>query len=304
MQAIQIKQFGDVDVFEMAEVATPELSPKQVLIKNHATAIDPYDVKFVMGKMGENDKWPLIPGSSVAGEIIAVGSDVTDFKIGDRVAATRHLLTYAEEVPVGQSAVAKIPAEVNDVTAASAVLGAATGYQVIVNDLDVQAGQKILIQGGAGQVGAMAIQVALNLGATVYATVNPRDFDYLKSLGNVTPIDYHSAYENELKDFDGVLDTVGGKVAIQSAKILKDGGKLRSLATMPEQVQGYPIDAEHTYLQGKRLILAALLDDLAQGRVKIRIGQVLPFNLENVKTAHNEAREHSLAGKTVLQFEV
>jgi len=304
MQAIQIKQFGDVDVFEMAEVATPELSPKQVLIKNHATAIDPYDVKFVMGKMGENDKWPLIPGSSVAGEIIAVGADVTDFKIGDHVAATRHLLTYAEEVPVGQSAVAKIPDEVNDITAASAVLGAATGYQVIVNDLDVQAGQKILIQGGAGQVGAMAIQVALNLGATVYATANPRDFDYLKSLGNVTPVDYRSDYENELTDFDGVLDTVGGNVSIQSAKILKDGGKLRSLAAMPDAVQDYPIDAEHTYLQGKRPILAALLDDLAQERVKIRIGQVLPFNLENVKMAHDKAREHSLAGKTVLQFEV
>ncbi|MCM0582620.1 NADP-dependent oxidoreductase [Weissella diestrammenae] len=302
MQAIQIKAFGGVDTFEMVEQNKPTLKPKQVLIKNVAVAIDPYDVKFVMGLMGEADKLPLIPGSSVVGEIVAVGDAVTDFQIGDRVAATRHLQTYAEYVPVGQSALAKVPDGLDNVIAVAAVLGAATGYQMIVRDLAVEAGQKILIQGGAGQVGAMAVQVALNRGAEVYATASPVDFDYLKSLGSVVPVDYHTAYEKELHDFDGVLDTIGGDVARQSAEILKPGGKLRNLTTIPANIQQYDIDVQHTYLEGRGELLQSLLNDLAAQRVTIRIGEILPFNRENMMAVHARARQKSLVGKTILTW--
>lgn len=273
------------------------------MIKNHATAIDPYDVKFVQGLMGEADKLPLIPGSSVVGEVIAVGEEVTDFKVGDRVAATRHHQTYAEEVPVGQSAVAKVPDGVDDVHAVAAVVGAATGYQMITDDLDVQPGQKVLIQGGAGSVGSVAIQAALNRGAIVYATAKPADFDYLKSLGDVTPVDYHTAYENDLSDFDAVLDTIGGDVAIQSAKVLKQGGKLRNLTGFDEDaISKFDIDAVHTYQNGKRPNLEALLDDIAAGKIVVKVGDIKPFSVEALREAHAAARQASLAGKTVFTF--
>ena len=303
MKAIQIKTFGDVDVFEEINTPTPTITSKQVLIKNHAVAIDPYDVKFVQGFMGEGDKLPLIPGSSVVGEVIAVGDEVSDFKIGDRVAANRHHRTYAEEVPVGQSAVAKVPDNVDDAHAVAATLGAATGYQMIVQDLDVQAGQKVLIQGGAGAVGSVAVQAALNRGAQVYATASPASFEYLRSLGDVIPVDYHTNYDETLHDFDAVLDTIGGDVALKSAKVLKTGGKLRNLTDYDEAaLAAFNIDAQHAYLIGKRPILAALLADIAENKISLRIDYTAPFTLDNLKKAHQDARHGSLPGKVILTF--
>lgn len=92
MYAIEMKDYGDVDVFaEVTDAKTPDIKPSQVLVKQHATAIDPYDVKFRAGVMGTSAPTPLINGSSVAGDIIAVGSEVSDFHVGDRVAASPHL---------------------------------------------------------------------------------------------------------------------------------------------------------------------------------------------------------------------
>lgn len=301
MKAIQLNQYGPVTGLTTITTEIPKLLKKQLLVKNHAVAIDPYDVKFIAGNMGTSESLPLIPGSSVIGEVVAVGEDVTDFKVGDRVAATRHQKTYAQFVPVGQSAATKVPDNIDDAHAVAAVIGAATGYQMIHCDLNVKSDQKVLIQGGAGAVGSVAIQAALNIGAQVFATAKPADFDYLKSLGNVLPIDYHTDYENELSDFDAVLDTIGGRVSIQSAKILKKGGLLRSLAGLDDAaIAEFDIDAASTYSDGKRPNLQALFNDMAAGKISIRIGQILPFTLANLRDVHEQARQHSLQGKTIL----
>lgn len=304
MKAIQLENYGPVTGLNEINTDTPKLLKKQLLVKNHAVAIDPYDVKFIAGKMGTSEELPLIPGSSVVGEVVAIGSDVTDFKVGDRIAATRHQKTYAELVPVGQSVATKVPDSIDDVHAVAAVIGAATGYQMIHRDLNVQPGQKVLIQGGAGAVGSVAVQAALNIGAQVYATAKPADFDYLRSFGDVTPVDYHTAYENELSGFDAVLDTIGGSVSVQSAKILKSGGILRGLAGLDEAALSvFDIDAANTFSDGKRPNLEALFADMVAGKIKLRIGQILPFTLTNLRNVHEQARQHSLQGKTVLTFD-
>ncbi|MGK4017531.1 NADP-dependent oxidoreductase [Weissella paramesenteroides] len=304
MKAIQLENYGPVTGLNEINTDTPKLLKKQLLVKNHAVAIDPYDVKFIAGKMGTSEELPLIPGSSVVGEVVAIGSDVTDFKVGDRIAATRHQKTYAELVPVGQSVATKVPDGIDDVHAVAAVIGAATGYQMIHRDLNVQPGQKVLIQGGAGAVGSVAVQAALNIGAQVYATAKPADFDYLRSFGDVTPVDYHTTYENELSGFDAVLDTIGGSVSVQSAKILKSGGILRGLAGLDEAaLSAFDIDAANTFSDGKRPNLEALFADMVAGKIKLRIGQILPFTLTNLRNVHEQARQHSLQGKTVLTFD-
>ncbi|WP_439818632.1 NADP-dependent oxidoreductase [Weissella paramesenteroides] len=304
MKAIQLENYGPVAGLIEINTDTPKLLKKQLLVKNHAVAIDPYDVKFIAGKMGTSEELPLIPGSSIVGEVVAIGSDVTDFKIGDRIAATRHQKTYAELVPVGQSVATKVPDDIDDVHAVAAVIGAATGYQMIHRDLNVQPGQRVLIQGGAGSVGSVAVQAALNIGAQVYATAKPADFDYLKSFGDVTPVDYHTAYENELSGFDAVLDTIGGSVSVQSAKILKSDGILRGLAGLDEAaLSAFDIDAANTFSDGKRPNLEALFADMVAGKIKLRIGQILPFTLTNLRNVHEQARQHSLQGKTVLTFD-
>lgn len=304
MKAIQLENYGPVTGLNEINTDTPKLLKKQLLVKNHAVAIDPYDVKFIAGKMGTSEELPLIPGSSVVGEVVAIGSDVTDFKVGDRIAATRHQKTYAELVPVGQSVATKVPDSIDDVHAVATVIGAATGYQMIHRDLNVQPGQKVLIQGGAGAVGSVAVQAALNIGAQVYATAKPADFDYLRSFGDVTPVDYHTAYENELSGFDAVLDTIGGSVSVQSAKILKSGGILRGLAGLDEAaLSAFDIDAANTFSDGKRPNLEALFADMVAGKIKLRIGQILPFTLTNLRNVHEQARQHALQGKTVLTFD-
>ncbi|WPQ67868.1 NADP-dependent oxidoreductase [Weissella paramesenteroides] len=304
MKAIQLENYGPVTGLNEINTDTPKLLKKQLLVKNHAVAIDPYDVKFIAGKMGTSEELPLIPGSSVVGEVVTIGSDVTDFKVGDRIAATRHQKTYAELVPVGQSVATKVPDGIDDVHAVAAVIGAATGYQMIHRDLNVQPGQKVLIQGGAGAVGSVAVQAALNIGAQVYATAKPADFDYLRSFGDVTPVDYHTAYENKLSGFDAVLDTIGGSVSVQSAKILKSGGILRGLAGLDEAaLSAFDIDAANTFSDGKRPNLEALFADMVAGKIKLRIGQILPFTLTNLRNVHEQARQHSLQGKTVLTFD-
>lgn len=304
MKAIQLENYGPVTGLNEINTDTPKLLKKQLLVKNHAVAIDPYDVKFIAGKMGTSEELPLIPGSSVVGEVVTIGSDVTDFKVGDRIAATRHQKTYAELVPVGQSVATKVPDGIDDVHAVAAVIGAATGYQMIHRDLNVQPGQKVLIQGGAGAVGSVAVQAALNIGAQVYATAKPADFDYLRSFGDVTPVDYHTTYENELSGFDAVLDTIGGSVSVQSAKILKSGGILRGLAGLDEAaLSAFDIDAANTFSDGKRPNLEALFADMVAGKIKLRIGQILPFALTNLRNVHEQARQHSLQGKTVLTFD-
>jgi NADPH:quinone reductase-like Zn-dependent oxidoreductase len=304
MKAIEVKKFGDVDVLEEVTVDSPTITSKQILVKNLATAIDPYDVHFVEGFMGEGDKLPLIPGSSVVGEVIAVGDEVTGFKVGDRVAATRHHKTYAEEVLLGQSMAAKVPDNVDNVTAVAAVLGALTGYEEVTYDLAVQPGEKVLIQGGAGSVGAAAVQVALKAGATVYATAKPADFDFLKSLGDVTPVDYNTAYENDLRDFDAVLDTVGGDTMLKSAKILRPGGRLRALVGLDEEALApYDIDAQWGSHASKGKQLAEFLDLIAAGDVTIRLAETEPFSVEALRAAHQAVRDHKApSGKVVLTF--
>ncbi|RRG18472.1 NADP-dependent oxidoreductase [Weissella viridescens] len=305
MLAIKLNQFGGVDELKEVHVDRPTPAAKQVLIENHAVAIDPYDVKFVMGLMGEGDKLPLVPGSSVVGEIVAIGADVTDFKVGDRVAANRHHQTYAEYVPVGQSALAKVPDSISDATAVASVLGAATGYQMVVENLDIQAGEKVLIQGGSGSVGSAAIQAALNRGAEVYATSSPAHFDYLESFGDVHPVDYHTAYEKDLSDFDAVLDTVGGTTTVKSAQVLKAGGRLVNLSSDPqldELSERYHITAKSAYLFGKGALLNDLFADIAAGRITIKIADTKPFNQANLQADHALMREESPVGKLVLEF--
>jgi NADPH:quinone reductase-like Zn-dependent oxidoreductase len=302
MDAIQIKTFGDLADLELVTLPEPTLLKKQVLVKSLATTIEPYDVKFIQGKMGEADKLPTIPGSTIVGEIIAVGSEVTEYESGQRVAATRHLLSYATEVPVGQSALAVVPDSVSNAQAVAATMSAATAYEVINEVLQVTAGDRILITGGAGQVGAVAAQVALLRGADVTVTASAQDFDRLMTYGITNIFDYHNELPTNIGPFDKVFDTVGGKTLEGLKKLVTPNGIVRSIVggVEPETMQG--IDYEFVFSHGKGTNLAEVLALVAKAEIKLNIGKEQPFTLANVQALHNEARLHSLPGKQVLIF--
>lgn len=302
MQAVQINQFGSVDVMEMAEVALPKLGDHQVMVQNYAVAIDPYDVKYVAGVFGPNDKWPVIPGSSVAGRVTALGAAVKDFQVGDRVVATRHLKTYAEFVPVDEKVLAKIPAQIDDTAAVAVALGGATGYQMIVERLKVQAGEQVLIQGGAGQVGAMAVQAAVERGAEVTATASPKDFAQVQALGATHVLDYHTVDYQQLPAFDAILDPIGGEVVVKEVISLKPTGHLLALGPVPAELADDK-RVEHTYSRISRSTLESVLDHLAQKKWQVQIGQVVPFTLANLQEQHRLARTNQLVGKSILTFQ-
>ncbi|ELA07522.1 zinc-binding oxidoreductase [Weissella ceti NC36] len=297
MLAIQLSAFGTPDVLKTAEVPVPELTPSQVLVQNHAVAIDPYDVKFAAGLMGDKPL-PLIPGSSVVGEIVAVGDKVTDFEIGDRVAATRYLKGYASFVPVHQKNLAKVPDNLSDEVAVAAVLGAATGFEMITSVLDVQANQNILITGAAGAVGTTAAQIAKLRGANVYALVRPNQMERMAEL-NVSVVT-----DDNVPDiiFDGVLNTINDNdLAQQLIQRLSPQGQFISLTPLPEDITASD-NVSEVFASGTGNHLSALFTHMSDGDITINIADVMPFNEKNLQAAHRIMLEDHPQGKLVLTF--
>lgn len=300
MYAVEMLNYGEPTVLvDNLAAAMPMIKPKQVLVKQRATAIDPYDVKFRQGLMGTDKATPLIPGSSVVGVVVAVGAEVTAFAVGDRVAASTHLKSYAEFVPVGQSLLAKIPDAVSDVQAAAVVLGGQTGYQMMTKDLAVQPSDTVLIQGGAGSVGFTAIQVAKWLGVqTLYTTVRGQAAAVVQDVDpTLQVIDSQTTSLQAAipAGVDVILDTIGGDTLQTSLAVLKPTGRLVSLVdTMadPRVTMGY--------LQSNGTQLAELLALVAQGQVVVNIADARPFNAANVRDF--QTRQHVL-GKLVLTFD-
>ncbi|CCF26178.1 NADP-dependent oxidoreductase [Leuconostoc citreum] len=300
MYAVEMINYGDLDVLTDTQTAQrPEIKSKQVLVQQHATAIDPYDVKFRQGLMGTDKPTPLIPGSSVSGQVIAVGDEVENFSIGDRVAASTHLKSYAQYVAVSQSLLAKIPDNVSYETAAATVLGAQTGYQMVTVDLDIQPGESVLIHGGAGSVGSVAIQAARLRGAqTIYTTASSTATAYLQAIDSqVQVIDYRTTALTQAlpEGVDVILDTIGGDTLQQSLNVLKPQGRLVSLVedATDQRVQ-------HSYLQSNGQRLETLLGLVSVGKISIKIAQVAPFDAENMKQF--QTLKHVL-GKLVLTFD-
>lgn len=300
MYAVEMINYGDLDVLTDTQTAQrPEIKSKQVLVQQHATAIDPYDVKFRQGLMGTDKTTPLIPGSSVSGQVIAVGDKVENFSIGDRVAASTHLKSYAQYVAVSQSLLAKIPDNVSYETAAATVLGAQTGYQMVTVDLDIQPGESVLIHGGAGSVGSAAIQAARLRGAqTIYTTASSTATAYLQAIDSqVQVIDYRTTALTQAlpEGVDVILDTIGGDTLQQSLNVLKPQGRLVSLVedATDQRVQ-------HSYLQSNGQRLETLLGLVSVGKISIRIAKVAPFDAENMKQF--QTLKHVL-GKLVLTFD-
>ena len=299
MLAIEISEFGTPAVLKTTHVNVPELTPNQVLIQNHAIAIDPYDVKFVAGMMGAQ-KLPVIPGSSVVGEIIAVGHKVTDYKVGDYVAASRHLKTYAEQVPVHQKYLAKVPEHISDELAVAAVLGAATGYEMITVNLDVQPNQNILITGAAGAVGSVAVQAALLRGANVYALARPNQTQRVAELGDVTVVD--AVNIPDAISFDKVLNTITDDTILERiATQLSPNGKMLTLLPVPAALENQD-NVQPAFASADGTILANLLADMSADKINIAMADTLPFNEKNLQEAHRMMLEDHPQGKLVLTF--
>lgn len=310
MKAIAIKQYGRKEQLKEIDIPKPTPKEKQVIVKLHATSINPIDWKLREGylKAMMPFEFPIILGWDVAGIVEEVGEHVQDFKVGDRVFArpeTTNRGTYAEYTIVDTHLLAKIPDNISFEEAACVPLAGLTAWQCLFDFGNIQKGDKVLIHAGAGGVGTFAIQLAKSVGAYVAATAGTHNVEFLKSLGADEVIDYKKQdFEKVLTEFDFVLDSLGGENQEKSFTILKVGGKLASIVSEPNQEKAKEknIKSGNVWLVPNGQQLEKIANLLGQNKLRVIIGHKFPFSEEGIKEAHALSESHHAKGKIVIQI--
>ncbi|TCN32734.1 alcohol dehydrogenase [Kribbella orskensis] len=238
MRAFVVKQYKGP--LQPADVPEPVVGEHDVLVQVRAAGLNLLDEKIRAGEFKQilPYKLPQILGNDVAGTVIGVGAKVQGFRLGDEVYARPdkdRIGTFAERIAIAEADLALKPASVSLEEAASLPLVALTAWQALVERGNLQPGQRVLIHGGAGGVGTIAIQLAKHLGATVATTVSTGNVDFVRELGADLIIDYRSQdFEQLLDGYDLVLDSLGGKNLEKSLRVLRPGGKAIGIAGPPD----------------------------------------------------------------------
>ncbi|SDD70309.1 NADPH:quinone reductase [Terribacillus halophilus] len=309
MRAVIINEYGDKNVLVEQELPKPEIKPSQVLVEVYATSVNPIDWKLRAGYLKQMLDWsfPIILGWDVAGKIVEIGSKVKKYQVGDEVFArpdTTATGTYAEFTAVDEELLAKKPSNITFEEAASIPLAGLTAWQCLVDNTKVKQGDKVLIQAGAGGVGSMAIQMAKHLGAYVATTASEKNEAYVKELGADEFINYRTQqFEDELSDYDVVIDTMGGDILNKSFQILKPGGRLVTIAGQPDEslAEKHQVTASSYWLTPDGKQLGELGDLLEQGILKPQVGHVFGFSAEELQQAHELSETHHAKGKIVIK---
>lgn len=241
MKAVQITGYSKQIHTVLRDVPLPQISDSEVLIQVKAAAVNPLELLILTGsvKLIQDYPMPLTLGNECSGIVEEVGSKVTGFQKGDRV-YTRLPLNkigaFAEYVAADQNAIAKMPEGYDFNTAAAIPLTGLTAYQAIVEELEVKPGETLLIPGGSGSFGQMAVPIAKALGLRVIVTGNARAKEQFCSIGVDRYLDYkRENYWEQLSDMDYVIDTLGAAEFEHELTVLKQGGRLVSLRTGPNK---------------------------------------------------------------------
>ncbi|MCB9596739.1 MAG: NADP-dependent oxidoreductase [Sandaracinaceae bacterium] len=272
MRAARIHDYGPPDVLRVDEVPDPQPGPRDLLVRVHAASVNPVDYKIRSGGQRALIHYtlPWILGLDFSGEVVAVGSRVTRFAVGDHVYGSpthRRPGTYAELLCVDERQAARKPRNMSHAEAASIPLVGMTAWGALVVQGRLKAGQKALIHAGSGGVGTFAIQLAKSLGAYVATTCSARNVDLCRSVGADEVIDYNEQrFDEVLKDYDYVLDALGGETRERSFRVLRRGGRL---ATM---IGGFP-DAtkKHGPWLGAPVALWGLVSLSVRGALRHRV---------------------------------
>lgn len=310
MKAAQLTAYGEKDVLKTIDDAPkPTIQADQVLVEVAAAGVNPFDITVREGRareMAELDL-PATLGGDFAGTIAQVGAKVTGFEVGQAVYGQAGALSgngsFAEFTPVKTNQLAFQPSGLDAVSAAALPLVSVSAYQALVDHMHLEPGQKILIHGGAGGIGLMAIQIAKNIGAYVATTVRGSDADFVRGLGADEVIDYTiQDFTSLIKDYDAVFDTVGGDTNTKSYGVLKRGGAFVAMLAPPneELVAKYDIEymAQYTMVTTEKLTKIAEL--VQAGKLKINVDKVFPLDqaaeaLEYLGSGHPR-------GKVVLKI--
>jgi NADPH:quinone reductase-like Zn-dependent oxidoreductase len=235
MRAQVYSQYGGPEVLQLRrDLPEPEPAAHEVLVEVRASAVNPVDWKVRRGNLRHflRQSLPAIPGRDFYGVVIECGARATTVARGDWVfglCSLRGPGSHADRICVPESHLALAPTRLRGIEAAALPLAGLTALQA-VEAAGVRPEQRILVQGGAGAVGSLAVQYAIHLGAQVYATASASNLAYLREQG-ATAIDYRrERFEDQVRELDAVIDCVGGEIERRSFAVLRRGGKLVSVA--------------------------------------------------------------------------
>jgi NADPH2:quinone reductase len=325
MKALVLNEFNTP--YELQEIETPMAGKGEVLVKIMASGVNPFDLKIQAGQAAHAKAvLPTILGIDMAGTVEAVGEGVTGFKIGDEVYGMTGGIagvqgSLAEYASVDADLLSLKPSNLSMKAAAALPLIFITAWEGLVDRAKVDKNKTVLIHGGAGGVGHIAVQIAIAFGAKVFATVSPKDFDLIKSYG-ATPIDYHTPVEEYVQQYtqgegyDIILDTVGGAVLDASFKAVKQyTGHVASIlgwgshALAPLSFRGATYSGVFTLyplISGKNR--KAHGDILRNATTMIENDQLHPildpfnYTLENTQSAYDAITNGKTNGKVVISI--
>jgi len=306
MKAVRVHSFGPPEVISIEDVPEPEPGDGEVVVQVKAAGVGPWDAWIRSGKSVLPQPLPLTLGSDLSGVIHSIGVGVEGLQTGDEVfGVTNERFTgaYAEYAVAKAAMIAPKPKSLNHAHAASVPVVAVTAWQMVLELAQLAPGQSVLVHGGAGNVGAYAVQLAKRAGAMVITTASAKDATYARSLGADGVIDYRARrFEEQVKDMDAVLDTVGGETLDRSYGLLKRGGILVSAATRPsnEKAEQHGVRALFFLVAVTTERLRKIAELIDAGKLKTEVGEVLWLN--EARQAHEmlEGAPHR-RGKIVIK---
>ena len=303
MKAITYSEYGNPHVLELTDQPMPKVGPGMVLVKIKATSVNPVDWKIMGGYLDPlmDIQFPAIPGWDVAGVVESVGIDSHQFKPGDEVISYArkdyvHGGSFAEYIALPERVLARKPTTLDWNESAGLPLTGLTAFQVL-NRLDVKSGETLLIHGGSGGVGSLAIQIASARGVKVIATASEKNHEFLRSLG-AEPATYGDGLAERVKAMepdgvDIVADFAGGSLEATLA-VLKEGGRHASIADGEVEKHGgtwmwvTPVGTE----------LQELADLVDQENFQVEVAQTFP--LAQAAEAFRLNMEGHTRGKVVV----
>lgn len=305
MKAAIIREYGTP--IEISDVPEPALLADSVLIEVHAASVNPVDGFVQAGYLKEMMPitFPFTMGFDLSGVVVEVGDHVSKYKKGDEVFSRPNGMqagTIAEYAVIKEKELAIKPSNISHQGAASIPLVGLTAWQAMVTKGNLQKGQKVLIHAGSGGVGSLAIQMAKHLGAEVATTTSAVNAEMVKILGADVVIDYKTQkFEEELSDYDLVLDMMGGEILEKSFKILKKGGTLISIKGEDSQglAEQYGVRFQAFFMWPSGEMLTELAQLINGGALKPVIDRTFP--IDQVQEAYAYLQTGRAKGKVVIR---
>jgi len=306
MKAIVAHEYGGPQVLKYEDAPRPEPKENEALVRVIAAGVNPVDALIRTGKYAKffGTTLPLIPGYDIAGIVEKTGAKITKLKAGDSIYA--YVLWgggYAEYAVATEGEATAKPKSLNYIEAAAVPLVALTAWQALIDTAKLSAGQTVLIHGGSGGVGSIAIQIAKARGAKVIATASTSNQELLKQLGADVAIDYtKTKFEDVAKDVDVVVDSVGKDTLARSYGVVRKGGIIATLVAQPDQaeldkngIRGAAISVKPNASE-----LAEITKLIEEKKIKPVVSQVLL--LTEALKAQEQAATHHTRGKIVLKI--